>query len=120
MLNIDVRDLPERGADLSKANLDGADLSKARLDRAVLVNASLHEARLDEADLTQADLGGADLSDAFLRWTNLWNCRTTYLFVGAHLSVSAGQPFGMPLSAENDVGGVIGRLMFGDAVAERW
>ena len=37
-----------------------------------------------------------------------------------HLSVSAGQPFGMPLSAENDVGGVIGRLMFGDAVAERW
>ena len=24
-----------------------------------------------------------------------------------------------PLSAENDVGGVIGRLMFGDAVAER-
>src|SRR5580704_10134064 len=25
-----------------------------------------------------------------------------------------------PLSPENDVGGVIGRLMFGDAVAERW
>jgi hypothetical protein len=25
-----------------------------------------------------------------------------------------------PLSAENDVGGVVGRLMFGDAVAERW
>ena len=28
-------------------------------------------------------------------------------------------PFGGPLSAENDVGGVIGGLMFGDAVAER-
>src|SRR3984957_18373408 len=29
------------------------------------------------------------------------------------------QPFRWPLSAENDVGGVIGGLMFGDAVAER-
>jgi hypothetical protein len=30
------------------------------------------------------------------------------------------QRHGGPLSAENDVGGVVGRLMFGDAVAERW
>src|SRR5258708_8333286 len=37
----------------------------------------------------------------------------------SHSTVRAVSPFGGPLSAENDVGGVIGGLMFGDAVAQR-
>jgi hypothetical protein len=37
----------------------------------------------------------------------------------ANLSFVGGRDGGL-LSAENDVGGVLGRLMFGDAVAKRW
>jgi uncharacterized protein YjbI with pentapeptide repeats len=62
----DLKNLPERGADLSGANLSGANLQQANLRWAILTDADLTGADLHWGELLQADLSGASLNGAQL------------------------------------------------------
>jgi uncharacterized protein YjbI with pentapeptide repeats len=88
------------GASLSEANLTGADLSygtlvgtrfdNALLDDSIFTNADLRNAFFLDADAYRADFSGADL-----RGANMGGSFLDALFVGANLSNTTGEDYGL-------------------------
>lgn len=78
LLGVDYEwELPHRGLELSRENLEAAYLVGKDLRLAVLVGANLTGARLVSVDLTDADLTRADLTNADLTFADLTNATLT-------------------------------------------